>query len=164
MASSVRRAISGLDADVPAFEIRTMPEIVGQSAEHQAFTAVLLGSFAGVALVLSAVGLYGLLSYLVSQRTPEIGIRMALGASRGDVCRLALAQGLRPTFVGLFIGLIAAAALTRTMHSLLFGVTPTDLATFASVPLVLIVVALAACVLPVWRAARVDPAQALRSE
>jgi ABC-type antimicrobial peptide transport system permease subunit len=80
------------------------------------------------------------------------------------VCRLALLQGLRPTFFGLFVGLIAAAALTRTMHSLLFGVKPTDLATFASVPLVLLLVALVACLMPVWRAARVDPAQALRSE
>jgi predicted permease len=164
MASSVRRVISGLDADIPAFKIRTMAGIVGQSAEHRAFAAVLLGSFAGLALLLSAVGLYGVLSYLIAQRTAEIGIRMALGASRGEVCRLALLQGLRPTVLGLFIGLMAAAALTRTMHSLLFGVRPTDVATFASVPLVLILVALVACVAPVWRAARVDPAQALRSE
>lgn len=162
--SSVRRTISGLDADIPAFKIGTMAEIAGQSAEHRAFTAVLLSSFAGLALVLSAVGLYGVLSYLVAQRTAEIGIRMALGASRSEVCRLALIQGLRPTFFGLFIGLIAAAVLTRTMHSLLFGVKPTDVATFASVPLVLILVALVACIMPVWRAARVDPAQALRSE
>lgn len=164
MASSVRRTISGLDADIPAFKIRTMAEIVGQSAEHRAFTAVLLGSFAGLALVLSAVGLYGVLSYLIAQRTAEIGIRMALGASRGEVCRLALVEGLRPTLFGLFIGLIAAAALTRTMHSLLFGVKPTDGTTFVSVPLALLLVALVACVTPVWRAARVDPAQALRSE
>jgi ABC-type antimicrobial peptide transport system permease subunit len=141
-----------------------MAEIVGQSAEHRAFTAVLLGSFAGLALVLSALGLYSVLSYLVAQRTAEIGIRMALGASRSEVCRLALIQGLRPTFFGLFIGLIAAAVLTRSMHSLLFEVRPTDVTTFASVPLVLLLVALAACVMPVWRAARVDPAQALRSE
>jgi predicted permease len=164
MVSSVRRAISGLDPDIPAFKIRTMAEIIGQSTEHRAFTAVLLGSFAGLALLLSAVGLYGVLSYLIAQRTAEIGIRMALGASRGEVCRLAVAQGLRPTFLGLFIGLIAAAALTRTMHGLLFGVRPTDVATFASVPLVLLLVALVACVIPVWRAARVDPAQAVRSE
>jgi predicted permease len=162
--SSVRRAISGLDADIPAYKIRTMAEIVGQSAEHRAFTAVLLGCFAWLALVMSAVGLYGVLSYLVAQRTAEIGIRMALGASRSEVCRLALIQGLRPTFVGLVIGLIAAVAVTRTMHSLLFGVGSTDVITFASVPLLLVLVALAACVMPVWRAARVDPAQALRSE
>jgi putative ABC transport system permease protein len=164
LASSVRHAISSIDADIPAFKIRTMAEILGQSGEHRAFTAVLLASFAGLALVLSAVGLYGVLSYLIAQRTAEIGIRMALGAGGIDVCRLVLLQGLRPTFLGLFIGLVAAAALTRTIHSLLFGVRAMDITTFVSVPLLLLLVALIACAMPVWRAVRVDPALALRSE
>lgn len=164
LASTLRSTIEEIDKDVPEFKIRTMAQILRQSTEQQAFEAVLFGCFAALALLLSAVGLYGVLSYLVSQRTPEIGIRMALGADRTAVSRLVLIQCLRPTSIGLAAGLIGAAALTRVMHSLLFGISPGDLATFISVPVLLIAVALIACLMPVRRAAAVDPAIALRSE
>jgi ABC-type antimicrobial peptide transport system permease subunit len=109
-----------------------MTEVVGNSAAHQAFTTLLLGSFAALALLLSAVGLYGVLSYLIARRTAEMGIRIALGASRSEVCRLVLVQGLRPTCVGLIAGLAGAAALMRTLKSVLFEVAATDWITFAS--------------------------------
>ena len=160
----MRRAIGGIDPDIPAYKIRTMTEVVGNSAAHQAFTTLLLGSFAALALLLSAVGLYGVLSYLIARRTAEMGIRIALGASRSEVCRLVLVQGLRPTCVGLMAGLAGAAALMRTMQSVLFEVTATDWITFVLAPVLLMLVAVIACVVPAWRAACVDPVQALRSE
>ena len=163
-APALRSTIQQLDSDIPAFKIRTMAAIVGQSAEQQAFEATLFCSFAGLALLLSAVGLYGVLSYLIAQRTPEIGIRMALGANRAAIARLVLLQGLRPTVIGLATGLIAAAMLSRVMHSLLFGISPSDLVTFISVPFLLIVVAVIACLIPARRAVAVDPATALRTE
>jgi predicted permease len=164
LGSTVRRAIAGIDPDIPAYKIRAMTEVVGNSGAHQAFTALLLGSFAALALLLSAVGLYGVLSYLIARRTAEMGIRIALGASRGEVCRLVLAQGLRPTCVGLIAGLAGAAALMRTLKSVLFEVAATDWITFASAAALLMLVAVIACVVPAWRAASVDPVQALRSE
>jgi len=162
--STVRRAIAGIDPDIPAYKIRAMTEVVGNSAAHQAFTTLLLGSFAALALLLSAVGLYGVLSYLIVRRTSEMGIRIALGASRSEVCRLVLVQGLRPTCVGLIAGLAGAAALMRTMQSVLFEVAATDWITFLSAPALLMLVAVIACVVPAWRAACADPVQALRSE
>lgn len=164
LGSSVRSTISGIDPDIPAYKIRTMTQIVRDSASHRAFTALLLSSFAIVALLLSAVGLYGVLSYLIARRTAEMGIRIALGSSRVGVCRLVLAQGLRPTLVGLAGGLLGAAALTRTMKSVLFGVGATDWTTFLAASALLFLVAVAACVIPAWRAACVDPVHALRSE
>jgi predicted permease len=164
LASSVRRVIGAIDPDIPAYKIRAMTEVVGNSAAHQAFTALLLGSFAALALLLSAVGLYGVLSYLTTRRTAEMGVRIALGASRGKVCRLVLAQGLRPTCLGLIVGLAGAAALTRTLKSVLFGVAATDWITFASAAALLMLVAVVACVIPAWRAACIDPVRALRNE
>ncbi len=164
LAASVRRVIGGIDPDIPAYKIRTMTEIMGESSAHQSFTALLLGSFAALALLLSAVGIYGVLSYLIARRTGEMGIRIALGASRSQVCRLVLSQALGPVGVGVLAGLLGAAALTRTMSSVLFGVAATDAFTFVSAPVVLILVAIVACIVPAWRAARVDPVQALRSE
>jgi predicted permease len=163
-ASNVRRAIAGIDPDIPAYKIRPMTEVVGNSAAHQAFTTLLLGSFAVLALLLSAVGLYGVLSYLIARRTSEMGIRIALGASRSEVCRLVLVQGLRPACIGLIAGLAGAVALMRTMQSLLFEVAATDWITFLSAPALLMLVAVIACVVPAWRAACADPVQALRSE
>jgi predicted permease len=163
-ASSIKQIVRGIDPEVPAFQVRTMDEILGQSSKTRGFTAILLGSFATLALVLSAVGLYGVLSYLIAQRTAEIGIRMALGASRIEVFRLALFEGMRPTFAGLVIGLVAAAGLGRLIQSTLFAVKATDLATFLLAALMLLLMALVASLVPIRRATNVDPINALRSE
>jgi putative ABC transport system permease protein len=164
LAGAVRQAIGSLDPDIPAFEIRTMAAVLDESAARRQFTALLLGLFAALALVLAAVGLYGVLSYAVAQRTAEIGIRMALGAAHSQVRRLILLEGLRPALAGVILGMLGAAWATQFLRTLLFGVSPSDPATFIAVPLVLLSVAIAACAIPAWRATRVDPATALRSE
>lgn len=162
--SAIRQIVQGIDPEVPAFQVRTMDEILGQSSQTRGFTAILLGSFAMLALVLSAVGLYGVLSYLISQRTAEIGIRMALGASRSEMFRLALLEGMKPTFAGLVIGMLAAAALGRLIQSSLFAVKATNPATFLLAALILLLMALLASLVPIRRATNVDPINALRSE
>jgi predicted permease len=163
-ASSIRRVVSGIDPEVPAFQVRTMDEILGHSSQTRAFTAILLGSFATLALVLSALGLYGVLSYLIAQRTTEIGIRMALGASRSEVFRLALFEGMKPTLAGLAVGILGAVALARMIQSTLFGVKATDPAAFLWAPAILLLTALLASLVPIGRATNVDPIRALRSE
>jgi putative ABC transport system permease protein len=162
LAASVRDAIWSVDKDQPVSEVRTMSEIVSQAIARQRFSMLLLGLFAGLALLLAAVGIYGVMSYTVAQRTREIGIRMALGAQRGDVLRLALGQGLRLVSLGLVIGLAAAFVLTRVMASLLFGVGPTDSTTFITISVVLMSVAALASYIPALRATKVDPMFALR--
>ena len=139
-------------------------EVVAQSIASQRFAVILLGVFAALALVLAGIGIYGVLSYLVAQRTQEIGVRMALGARRVDVVRLVLTDGARMMLVGIAIGIVAALSLTRWMASMLFGVTPTDPLTFAAVAVVLFGIGLCACYVPVHRAMRVDPILALRQE
>jgi predicted permease len=139
-------------------------EIVTQSIASQRFSVILLGVFAALALLLASIGIYGVLSYVVAQRTQEIGVRMALGARRADVLRLVLADGARMLLVGIAIGALAALGLTRWMASMLFGVTPTDPLTFAVVAAVLCGIGLCACYVPVHRAMRVDPILALRHE
>jgi putative ABC transport system permease protein len=164
LAASVRSAVWGIDKDQPVSNIRTMDEIVSESVARQRFNTLLLGIFAVVALILASIGIYGVMSYSVTQRTHEIGIRMALGAQALDVLKLTVGQGLKLVLLGLFIGLAAAFGLTRVMSSLLFGVSPTDPITFVVIPLVLFAAAMLASYIPARRAARVDPLIALRNE
>ena len=157
-------AIWSVDRDQPVWKIRSMESLVARDLAPQRFTAVLSGSFAVLALLLAVVGVYGVMSYTVAQRTREIGIRMALGAGRGEVERMVLWRGLRIVVVATVLGLAAAYGAARLIASQLFGVPPTDLVTFVAVPLGLAVVAMLACWLPARRAARVDPVVALQAE
>jgi putative ABC transport system permease protein len=164
MTSAIRGAIGSIDKDQPMFAISTMSQLVSDSVSTRTFTLILLGLFSGLALVLAAIGIYGVISYSVAQRTRDIGIRIALGASRRDVLQDVLGLGLRLTVVGLIFGLIGAFAVTRVLSSLLYGVHSTDAVTFTAVSLVLIVVAVLASYLPARRAMRIDPIVALRYE
>jgi putative ABC transport system permease protein len=141
-----------------------MEEIIADSLAARRVSMIVLGVFAALALGLASMGIYGVISYLVGQRTREIGIRMALGAKQAEVLRMILSEGLRMTLIGIAVGLVAAFGLTRLMANLLFGVSATDPLTFAGVGLILTVVALAACYVPARRAMRVDPMVALRYE
>jgi putative ABC transport system permease protein len=164
LAAAVREAAQDVDRGQPVADIRTMENIVSESVTQPRFNVTLLGVFGAIALILSAAGIYGVTSYTVSQRTHEIGIRMALGAKAPDVLQLVMRQGMKPALTGLAIGLAAAIALTRLMKSLLFGVTATDPVTFAALALLLLCVALLACYFPARRATKVDPMVALRCE
>jgi putative ABC transport system permease protein len=156
--------VQDLDRDLPVDPAQTMDEVVAASLASNRFNTVLLGLFAGLALVLAAVGVYGVVSYTVDQRTHEIGIRMALGAHRDDVLGLVLGQGMILVLIGLGLGLAGAFAATRQLASLVYGVSTNDPWTFAIVALVLAAVALAANFLPARRATRIDPLIALRQE
>jgi putative ABC transport system permease protein len=160
----VRREIAAVDPNVPIADIRTMEQMVASSVAPWRFTMALLSAFAGVALLLASVGIYGVLAYSVNQRRREIGIRMSLGAQRRDVLRLFLGQGLAVTLLGIVIGLSGAWALTRIMRSLLYSVSPTDPLVFLTVPLAFAAVALLASFFPARKASRVNPIVALRSE
>jgi len=142
----------------------TMDEVIGLAAMETSFEATLLGAFAALSLVLAAVGLFGVLSFLVTQRTTEIGVRIALGARRGEVLRLMLLDGLRPALLGLVLGLVTAAAVTQLMRSLLTNTQPLDAMVYVVVSVVLLAVAALACLLPAWSASQLDPMQALRTE
>src|SRR5262249_27236311 len=144
--------------------ISSMEDLLADSVSTQRFSLSLLGGFSALALILAMMGVYGVVSYTVAERTPEIGIRIALGAQGRDVLRMILAQGLKPGVIGSVVGLIAALALGRALSSLLYGVTATDPATFAIVVLLLSLVALLACWIPARRATTVDPMAALRRE
>jgi putative ABC transport system permease protein len=164
VAASVERAIHEIDRDLPVVSIRSMNQLMAISLAARRLTLVLLMSFAALALLLAGIGIYGVVSYSVKQRTRELGIRVALGAQAGDVLKLILAQGLKLALIGVVIGLAAAFALTRWMESLLFGVRPTDPLTFGVVAVVLLCVSLLACWIPARRATKVDPMVALRIE
>ncbi|MFL6208617.1 MAG: ADOP family duplicated permease [Pyrinomonadaceae bacterium] len=164
LAATVRANVWAVDKEQPVSDIRTMEEILSESVARQRFSTLLLGAFAALALVLAAVGLYGVMSYSVAQRTHEIGVRMALGAQTRDVLKLVVGQGLKLVLVGVLIGLAAAFVLTRVMASLLFGVSATDPVTFITISLVLLSVAVLASYIPARRATKVDPLIALRYE
>jgi predicted permease len=164
MIAAVRGEIRNLDRNVPLADVKTLETVAARAVAGRRFTFWLVGCFAATALALAAIGIYGVLSYLVAQRTREIGVRMALGAQPRDVIRLTLKQGMRPTLIGVALGLSGAFALTRLMSSLLFGVSATDSETFITSPILLVLVALLPCCLVAHRATKVDPMVALRSE
>ncbi len=161
MVAAIRREILALDPDQAVFNIATMEELLSDSISLRRFSMFLLGIFAGLALVLAAIGIYGVLAQLVAQRTHEIGIRMALGAQTRDVLRLIVAHGMMLTLVGIIAGILGALGLTRLIVNLLFGVGPTDAVTFAGITVLLSLVALLACYIPARRAAKLDPVSAL---
>ncbi|HEY7182719.1 MAG TPA: FtsX-like permease family protein, partial [Blastocatellia bacterium] len=164
LAGAIQREVQSLDRDIPVYRIKTLEQYLGVAVAQPKFNALLLGLFAGLALLLTAVGLYGVMAYSVIQRAQEIGVRIALGARSGDVLKMVLRQGLKLTAAGLAIGLAVAYALTRYMQSLLFGVKAADPLTFIGIALLLIAVAIVACWIPARRATKVDPMVALRSE
>ncbi len=164
LAVPVQKIIGEMDADLPVANVMTLRETIGKSTIDSQFNSILVLAFAVIALLLAAAGLYGVLAYLVTQRTSEIGIRIALGAQRSRVLRVMLLDGLRPALFGLVIGLVASAASVRMIRSMLYDTEPFDPVVFALVSGTLLVVAGVACLLPAWRASRLDPMQALRTE
>jgi predicted permease len=164
LATAIVSEIHAVDRTVVVYGIRTMQDRLDDSLARQRFSSTMLGAFAAFALLLAAVGLYGVLSYLVTQSTRDIGILLALGARRENILTLVVRQGMQLTLIGIFAGLLGATALTRVIASLLFGVTTTDAATFLAVPALLAVVAFTATVIPAWRASKVDPMVALRED
>ncbi len=164
LSAAVRSAIHEMDQTIPIYDIATMAERIGEQTARNRFTSWLMGIFAAIALLLAMVGVYGVMSYAVTRRTQEIGVRMALGANSSQVLLLIVGQGLPLIMAGILVGLAVSFGLTRLISMLLYGVTPTDTFTFASVTAVLVLIALFACCLPALRASRVDPLEALRHE
>ena len=161
---SIREEVMSLDKEQPLTEVRLLSEMVAQTYGTLRFPMMLVWVFAALALVLSSIGIFGVMSYTVSRRTQELAIRMALGADRSTMLRLVLREGLRLTLVGVGIGLVAALALSRVMAGYVYGIKSTDPLTFAAAALLLMAAALAACYIPARRAMRVDPMRALRTE
>jgi putative ABC transport system permease protein len=164
MAAPIRQQVLAIDKDQPVFDVRTMREVRAISVTLYTFGFAMMAIFATVAVVLAAIGIYGVMAFAVTQRTQEIGIRMALGAQAADVLKLVVKNGMSLAVIGLVAGLAGAFAVTRLMASLLFGVSPTDVVTFTLVTIGLLLVALLACFIPARRATKVDPLVALRYE
>jgi predicted permease len=160
----VQRIVAEMDSDLPVSDVLTMNQLLGKSTQDQSFNTTLIVAFATLSLVLAAVGLFGVMSYIAVQRTNEIGIRIALGAKREDVMRKMLLDGMRPAAFGLVVGLAASLEASRLMRDLLYEIKPLDPAVFAAVAATLLAVAVFACIVPAWRASRLDPMQALRTE
>jgi ABC-type antimicrobial peptide transport system permease subunit len=164
MSMPIQRQISALEPELPVYNALTMDQILGKTSASQGFAANLVLAFAALSLLLAAVGLYGVLSYLTTQRTPDIGLRIAVGAQRSQLLRLVLFEGLRPAIVGLIFGTAASALATQLLRSMLYGTRPLDPVAFLGAATMLIAVAVLACLIPAWRASRIDPIQALRTE
>jgi len=164
LAAEVRSQIASVDRDQPPHDIMTLEQRLAGSISPHRVNMLLFGSFAGLALVLASVGIYGVVSYTVAQRTHEIGVRLALGAQTNDVLKIVVGRAMALCVVGLIVGLAAAFGLTRLISSMLFGVTATDLATFAAVSFLMMCVVLIASYLPFRRAVKIDPMAALRSD
>jgi predicted permease len=164
LAPGIRQAVGAMDPTLPIVQLRTMEEVVGASVTRQRFLSLLLGIFAVVALTLAAIGTYGILAYMVTERHREIGIRMALGAGSGRVVGLVMKQGLAIAAVGIVVGIAGAAAMSRLLASLLYGVSPSDPVTYGAVAGLIAIVAVVACVVPTRRATRVDPLEAIRAD
>jgi ABC-type antimicrobial peptide transport system permease subunit len=164
LAPALRNAVREIDPALPVYDVMTMNERLSNSVAARRFNLLLLGGFAALALLLASVGVYGVISYVVTQRTHEIGVRMALGAQNADIARLFVKQGMALVLRGVALGSVGALALTRVMKSLLFDVSPTDPLTFAVITLLLISVALLACWIPARRATRVDLMITLRRD
>jgi len=164
LTTEVRHALAQTDPSLPLFSVRTMDQVIGENAQGEQFLSMLVGSFAGLAVLLAAVGIYGVLSYAVTERTREIGIRISLGAGRGRVLGQVILEGMRLAVVGFAVGIVGALAAGRVLASLLHEVKPDDPAIFAGTSGFLALVALLACYLPARRAARLDPMMALRYE
>jgi len=162
LAESVRAAIRAVDKDVSTYNLKTLNDVVSTSAAPRRVPMLLLSAFAGVAMLLAMLGIYGVTSYYVTQRTHEIGVRMALGAQIADVLKLVVRRAMLFASIGIGVGIAGAVAITRYMATLLFGVKPIDVITFVGVALMLAVVVLIACVVPARRAAKIDPLEALR--
>ena len=164
MSMPIQRQISALEPELPVYNALTMDQILGKTSASQGFAANLVLAFAAMSLLLAAVGLYGVLSYMTTQRTPDIGLRIAVGAQRSHLLRLVLFEGLRPALIGLIFGIAVSALATQLLRSMLYGTRPLDPAAFAGAATLLVAVAVLACLIPAWRASRIDPIQALRTE
>ncbi len=161
---AVQKEVTAIDPDLPVYRVRTMTEVMGESVQRRRLALILLGIFAGLALALASVGIYGVTSYVVAQSQQEIGLRMALGAGRGEVLRLMMGRGMSAIFIGLGIGLVAALVLTRLISGMLFAVRPTDPVALGGAAVALIAVAVLAIFIPARRATAVNPMVALRYE
>jgi ABC-type antimicrobial peptide transport system permease subunit len=161
---AVQRQIASLDPRLPVSDVLTLDQVIGESLVNARLSATLVLAFAILSLLLAAVGLYGVLSYLTTQRTSELGIRMALGAQRNKLLQLMLVDGLRPALYGLGLGMVASFAATRIFQSMLFGTKPLDPAVLFGATAMLLLVAVLACLAPAWRASRLNPMKALRTE
>ena len=164
MARAAEETVRSLDRNLPVSSVVTMEQVIADTLWQPRFNLQLIGIFAALAMTLAAIGLYGVMSYSVAQRAREVGLRMALGAQRGDVMKLVVGQGMKLALAGVALGLLASAALTRLMEKLLFEVSATDFSTFALIAVLLTIVALLACWIPARRATKVDPMIALRCE